>query len=290
MKPDKSVQQLYAITRRDFIAGAVLLGAAGTALRLEAALTASGLDHVNIRVPNVQRSADFYTKLFGVVVSRAPNAKAQTANPDSPSGVLWFVRLGQSNLAISPTGPRLRPGIDHFCFAIAGFNGEAMKRDVAGLNLQWPDSPSNNLWLKDPAGGVIQLNGGAAASRVPGAGVGGVLVEPPGGVARQPAFQATRITQLTLAVPNLEPSASYYRKLLGEQAEMPQKGRFRVGQSEFVLGPASGGETFRVGVAGFDPAATARTLQNLGVTAAVTRDRSAVSFRDPDGIRVEIGG
>jgi catechol 2,3-dioxygenase-like lactoylglutathione lyase family enzyme len=63
-----------------------------------------------------------------------------------------------------------------------------------------------------------------------------------------------------------------------------------MGQSEFVLGPASGGESFRVGVAGFDPAAAARTLQNLGVTAEVTRDRSAVSFRDPDGIRVEIGG
>jgi catechol 2,3-dioxygenase-like lactoylglutathione lyase family enzyme len=290
MKPNRSVQQAHAITRRDFIAGAVLLGAAGRALRLEAALTASGLDHVNIRVPDVQRSADFYIKLFGEVVARAPNAKAQTANPDSPSGVLWFVKLGQSNLAISPTGPRLKPGIDHFCFAIAGFNGQAMKSQVADLNHIYPDSLPNNLWVKDPVGNVIQLNGGAGASRVPGAGVGGVLVEPPGGVPRKPAFQATRISQLTMAVANLEPAASYYRKLLGEQAELAQKGRFRMGQSEFVLGPASGGESFRVGVAGFDPAAAARTLQNLGVTAEVARDRSAVSFRDPDGIRVEIGG
>jgi hypothetical protein len=224
------------------------------------------------------------------MVARAPNAKAQTANPDSPSGVLWFVKLGQSNLAISPTGPRLKPGIDHFCFAIAGFNGQAMKSQVADLNHQWPDSPPNNLWLKDPVGNVIQLNGGADPSRAPGAGVGGVPVEPPGGVPRKPAFQATRISQLTMAVANLEPAASYYRKLLGEQAELAQKGRFRMGQSEFVLGPASGGESFRVGVAGFDPAAAARTLQNLGVTAEVARDRSAVSFRDPDGIRVEIGG
>lgn len=290
MKPDKNVPEGYAITRRDFIAGAVLLGAAGTALRLEAALPAAGLDHVNIRVPDVRRSADFYIKLFGLEVSRSPNAKAQTANPDSPSGELWFVRLGQSNLAISPTGPRLRPGIDHFCFAIAGFNGEAMKSELAGLNQQYPDSPPNNLWLRDPVGNVIQLNGGGDASRVPGAGVGAVRVEPPGGVRRQPAFQATRVAQLTLAVQNLEPAASYYRKLLGEAAETTQKGRFRVGPAEFVLGPASGGESFRVGVAGFDPAAAVRTLQNLGVTAEVTRDRSAVSFRDPDGIRVEIGG
>ena len=90
-------------------------------------------------------------------------------------------------------------------------------------------------------------------------------------------------------MPNLEPSASYFRKLLGDAAETREKGRFRVGKSEFVLGPASGGESFRVGVVGFDPSAVASKLKNLGVNAAVARDKSAVSFRDPDGIKVEIG-
>ena len=65
--------------RRDFIAGAVSIGVAGGALRLEAALPVSGLDHVNIRVPDVRRAAEFYIKLFGVQVARAPTAKAQTA-------------------------------------------------------------------------------------------------------------------------------------------------------------------------------------------------------------------
>ena len=51
-----------------------------------------------------------------------------------------------------------------------------------------------------------------------------------------------------------------------------------------------GGESFRVSVSGFDPAAAERTLQNLGVTALATPDGNAVSFRDPDGIHVQIGG
>jgi len=275
--------------RRDFIAGALSIGAAGSALRLEAALPVSGLDHVNIRLPDARRAAEFYIKLFGVQVARAPNAKAQTANPASPSGELWFIRLGESFLAISPTGTQFKPGIDHFSFAIAGFSGERVKSQLAGLNHQWPDSPSNNLWLRDPAGHVIQLNAAGDPSRVPGAGVGAVLVEPEGGAKRQPAFQAARVTQLSLAVPNLEPSASYYRKLLGDAAETREKGRFRVGKSEFLLGPASGGESFRVGVVGFDPSAVASKLKNLGVNAAVARDKNAVSFRDPDGIKVEIG-
>src|SRR6201993_1630957 len=110
------------MTRREFITGALGIGVAAAALQLEAALPAAGVDHVNIRVPDVRRSADFYIKLFGVQVARAPNAKAQTANPASPSGELWFIRLGESFLAISPTGPQLKPGIDHFSFAIAGFS------------------------------------------------------------------------------------------------------------------------------------------------------------------------
>ena len=278
------------ISRRDFIAGALWMGVAGAAPRLQASLPVAGLDHVNIRVPDVRRSAEFYINLFGVQVARAPNAKAQTANPASPSGELWFIRLGEAFLAVSPTGAQLKSGIDHFCFAITEFNGDKVKPQLAGLNQQWPDSPSNNLWLKDPAGHVIQLSAAADSSRVPGSGVGAVLVEPPAGAQRQPAFQATRITQLTLPVPKLEPSANYYRKLLGDAAETRQKGRFRVGQSDFVLGPASAVESFRVGVVGFDPSVASSKLKSLGVSAAVARERSAVSFRDPHGIRVEIGG
>ncbi len=287
MKHDRHFD--HVITRRDFIAGAAVLGAAGAVRGWGAPLPAAGLDHVNIRVPDVDRSAEFYIKLFGVDVARSPNAKAQTNNPDSPSGVLWFVQLGENSLAISPTGPRLQTAIDHFCFSITGFNAEAMKRELTGLNQIYPNSVPNNLWTKDPAGHVIQMSAIPDSSRPRGAGVGAVPVPPPGGAPRRPAFRATRFSQLTLAVPNLDPVANYYRSLLGANAET-QRGRFRVGPSELVLGPASGGESFRVGVAGFDAAATVRTLQGLGVTAQAASDGRSVSFRDPDGIRVEIGG
>jgi catechol 2,3-dioxygenase-like lactoylglutathione lyase family enzyme len=278
----------HTLTRRDVIAGTVWLAAARTARGWEAALPVIGLDHVNIRVPDVRRAGEFYAKLFGLEVSRASNAFASAG---SRRGELWFVRLGQSSLAISPAAPGEEPGIDHFCFAVEGFNRDAMKQKVAGLNLQIDrtDPPGNNLWTKDPAGHLIQLSAPQNPLRAPGAGVGGVPLEAPGGAKREPAFQATRITQLVLAVPKLEPSGGYYRKLLGDQAEGPRKASFRVGPSELVLGPASGGEYFRVGVAGFDPSATVSKLKSLGVAAEAARDKKAVAFHDPDGIRVQIG-
>ena len=101
---------------------------------------------------------------------------------------------------------------------------------------------------------------------------------------------SSAVIQLTLAAPKLEPSADYYRKVLGPEAEEPRKGRFRVGPSELVLGPASGGEYFRVGVAGFDPFAAVSKLKSLGVAASVVREKNAVSFRDPDGVQVQVGG
>jgi len=278
----------HTCTRRDAIACMVWLGAARAARGWEAALPVIGLDHVNIRAPDVRRSGEFYAKLFGLEVSRATNAFASAG---SRRGELWFVRLGQSSLAISPAAPGEKPGIEHFCFAVQGFSRDAMKQNVAGLNLQVDrtDPPGNNLWTKDPAGHLIQLSAAQNPSRAPGAGVGGVPVETPGGAKREPAFQATRITQLVLAVPKLALAASYYRKLLGGESEESRKASFRVGPSELVLGPASGGEYFRVGVAGFDPTAVASKLKSLGVAANVARDKKAVAFRDPDGIRVQIG-
>jgi len=91
MKRDKHVGQ--ALTRREAIAGALLLGAAHSARGEDALLPVAGLDHVNIRVQDVRRSAEFSAKLFGVDVSRAP---AAGANPGSKPSELWFVRLGQS--------------------------------------------------------------------------------------------------------------------------------------------------------------------------------------------------
>ena len=86
------------ITRRGLITGAVLLGAAEASRGWEAVLPVAGLDHVNIRAPDVRRAAEFYAKLFGTQVSRAENAFASAG---SRRGELWFVRQPASSSYLS---------------------------------------------------------------------------------------------------------------------------------------------------------------------------------------------
>src|SRR5258708_4532354 len=50
--------------------------------------------------------------------------------------------------------------------------------------------------------------------------------------------------------------------------------------------PGSGGEHFRVGIAGFDPSAVASKPKSLSVAADVAQDKKAVALRDLDGIKV----
>ena len=271
--------------RREWMAAALALATTVDLNAAEGAVPATALDHTNVHVPDVERSAAFYTKLFGRVVSRAPNAPAK---PGSARGVIWFVRLGENFLAISGAAPGEKPGIDHFCFALAGFDGKAMKPRLAGLNEPWPDLPPANLWVKDPDGNVIQLTPGDRGP-VPGAGVGAVLVETPDGAKREPALQAKGLTLLALPVANRKASESYYRKLLGDAAYNTKRKTFRIGQSEIALSPVSAGLQLRIAVIGFDAATASEKLRNLGINAKQGPDRNSVSFPDPDGIRVVIG-
>lgn len=117
------------------------------------ALPIADLDHVSLHVSDARRSAQFYTALFGTEISRDPNRQA---NPGSVAGELWFIRLGDSHLSLSPLSPGERPGLDHWCFSVVGFDRDAMQHRIAAFEQPWREWPSG-LWIKDPNGRIIQL-------------------------------------------------------------------------------------------------------------------------------------
>jgi catechol 2,3-dioxygenase-like lactoylglutathione lyase family enzyme len=73
-----------------------------------------GLDHILLRVSDMEKSAAFYQKVFGA----EPQRSATPAR-------IWF-QIGNGRLGLSPLGAG--PGVDHFCLAVASYDrGTAAK-------------------------------------------------------------------------------------------------------------------------------------------------------------------
>jgi len=141
------------LSRRQLIQGLSALVAAGTSVSSAAAqapkLQAATINHTSVLVTDLQRSADFYGKVFGLL----------PVSEDKDNKIL---RLGAGGSGVNATLVSLRaqnpPGlIDHFAIGVQGFN-----RDTATQVLkQHGLTPANNIefgfHVKDPDGAVVQI-------------------------------------------------------------------------------------------------------------------------------------
>ena len=141
------------LTRRQLIQGLSALVAAGAASSPAAAqpakLQATGIDHTSVLVTDLQRSADFYARVFGLT-------------PVSEDKANRILRLGTGGSGVNSTLVSLRqqnpPGlIDHFAISVQGFNRESATQILKQHGL----TPANNIefgfHVKDPDGAVVQL-------------------------------------------------------------------------------------------------------------------------------------
>ena len=136
-----------ALTRRELIQGlAMLTAASGTAV---AGLQESGfkgvkIDHVSIQVSNLQRSIDFYQKLFAfAVVSEDKNNE--------------IVRLGITKTLVSlhhksPTGL-----LDHFAIGVDHFDKESVIRELKLRGMSPEENVDAGFHVKDPEGLNVQI-------------------------------------------------------------------------------------------------------------------------------------
>jgi catechol 2,3-dioxygenase-like lactoylglutathione lyase family enzyme len=103
-----------------------------------------GLDHILLRVSDLEKSAAFYQELFGPVAQRG-------ANPPR----IWF-QVGEGRLGLAPVGAG--PGVDHFCVAVEKFDRATAgkKLEERGATLQAGESDAAPLF-RDPDGIVVQV-------------------------------------------------------------------------------------------------------------------------------------
>jgi catechol 2,3-dioxygenase-like lactoylglutathione lyase family enzyme len=114
------------------------------------AVQAIGFDHIMLAVTDLEKSAAYYRKFFGMEISR-------TKRPDR----VWFgaarTRLGLEEV---PAGRKAR--IDHVCVRVAGFDRRVATERLKKLAAEIvPSNDEDLLRFKDPDGMVVELKAGS---------------------------------------------------------------------------------------------------------------------------------
>jgi catechol 2,3-dioxygenase-like lactoylglutathione lyase family enzyme len=107
------------------------------------ALHAVGLEHVVLRVSDLERSAAFYRKFFGAEASR-------TKKPDR----VWF-QIAKTRLGLEPATAGRGPAVDHFCISVAAPDRRAIIDRLKPLGISASSSNDEQLVRFTDANGIV---------------------------------------------------------------------------------------------------------------------------------------
>ena len=315
------------VSRRDFLSVAAVL-AAGAGIRAQPRahpFAVLDLNHISIGVTDLQRSLDFYQRLFDLTVF---TSQAGGSLP------IMTIGAGPQFVALSPTRPGRPRGVGHhFCVHIENFDPERVTRQLAELGVEarifpWTyegrrydlrpaaaqrpvvvdaaDTPE--LVFDDPDGVLLQIQD---ASYCGGGGALGELCGiPESPEPRQAAFAARTLNHVSIPVSDVPRSLGYYRRVFGF-AHNTSQARGDIPILTAGAGPQfvalregeGGGHHFCLGIEQFDPEQVMQTLAEHGVAGRLRVRRAAdqrpagppgaadtpeITFQDPDGLTVQI--
>jgi glyoxylase I family protein len=136
-----------SLNRRDLVRGLALLAASGTAATAqeETDFKTANIDHVSVQVANLQRSVDFYQKMFGFTV----------VSEDKPQGI---VRVGNGRVLVSFNNQSPAGKVDHFSIGIPRYNKEAVTRYLQQRGATVLQGDLAGQHIKDPDGVSVQIS------------------------------------------------------------------------------------------------------------------------------------
>jgi catechol 2,3-dioxygenase-like lactoylglutathione lyase family enzyme len=135
------------LSRRDLVRGLALLAAGGTAATAQEDVDFKGadIDHVSIHVADLQRSVDFYRKMFGFAV----------VSQDQAGGI---IRLGNTKVLVSLNHGGPAGIVDHFAIGLPRFTRESATRYLTQRGATPLEGDYAGLHVKDPDGINVQIS------------------------------------------------------------------------------------------------------------------------------------
>jgi catechol 2,3-dioxygenase-like lactoylglutathione lyase family enzyme len=238
----------------------------------------AALDHIEFYVSNVEKSRDFFVRVFG--------------NTLRMRGAKRYLKLGSAYMAFeAPRGGGRAGSVDHFSASIKKLEMPKLHSYLEQRGVAFQDYPSGrDTGITDSDGIRTQLS--------PEDGWG--LLNPANfvpeitGIQDEPIFRATGLDHILLNVTDLDKSVAFYRKFLGQPSpgnNNPiwfQLGPSRVGLLQTPSGQRSGVNHFCVSATAFDYDTAIRKLQQLGAKVESPEIAGAAEFRDPDGLLIQV--
>src|SRR5215203_2543149 len=242
------------LTRREALAMIAAAPAALSAQGSQLPLKTSGLEHVGFTVPDPQKSAAFYGRIFD------PQIFQEMSPP-----LRYYCRLGIGYVAFG--GNTTNPArVDHFCATVENYRLEDMRAELATQGIKLTGTDGFNA-VTDPDGIRTQF------------------MATPGGLLPT-IIASTRVTQddaiceavgldhVIVQVPDVEKSAAFYRTFFGKETareRAPERiwftaARTRLGLEQAATGQMPHIDRFGIRVAAFNRQTVIRKLEGAGVT------------------------
>jgi catechol 2,3-dioxygenase-like lactoylglutathione lyase family enzyme len=241
----------------------------------------TGLDRIEFYVSNVEKSRDFYLRVFGKPLKKRNEKR--------------YIKLGSSYMAFEP--PRGNAGqirVDHFSVSIKGLEMPKLHSFLDQRGVAYQDYPSGrDTGVTDSEGIRTQLSpeDGWRFINTPNFPDEDITTQD------EPIFRPLRLDTVLVNVSDPEKSLTFYQRFLGQPVDHAknriwfQLGNGRLGLQPIPEGERAGVNFFSIATARFDPAAVIQKLQQLGAgPVAPSSEAGAVDFRDPDGFRIQVIG
>jgi catechol 2,3-dioxygenase-like lactoylglutathione lyase family enzyme len=135
-----------SLSRRDLVRSLAMLAASGTAATAQEGIDFKNadIDHVSVQVADLQRSVNFYQKMFGFSV----------ISQDQPHGI---IRLGNTRTLVSLNHESPAGIVDHFAIGVPRFTREAAEGYLKQRGATPLNDPFAGLHVKDPDGINVQI-------------------------------------------------------------------------------------------------------------------------------------
>ena len=142
----KLTRRQFAVSVATLAAGAFAPSTALASPRAPAGFRAVSLNHVTVRVPDLQRTSKFYQQFFGMPIRQ-----------QSPT--VHILSVGNSFFGIEQ-GTSQTHSVDHYDFGIESFDADAVRARLSAMNLKFSDMKSKESFkFFDPDGFQVQVNG-----------------------------------------------------------------------------------------------------------------------------------